>query len=132
VRIKLTAENIEDDKMMKNLSVFALAAIMTFAVAASAQNPSDTPSDQPQAATEMQNDQSPAAPAQDVATPATDDGAAAPVENNSNWVEVNPEHGVNIVAPIQPGQGGVQVSVPSDERGQNQSSASEAFPDLNY
>lgn len=136
---------------MKTLSVFALAAIMTFAIAVSAQNTSDTPADQPQAATEMQSDQqAPAAQSNDeapVAEPAPAPEAppaaeasptsqmapsdeAAPLAENAPVGEVSAEEGAWILEPTPDNSKSVLTN--NNEEGQNAATAAEYFPDLYY
>ena len=136
---------------MKSLTVFALAAILVFAVAANAQSTSDIPADQPQAMTDMQNDQT-ATPATEQQAPAMDNDSAAPAtdeapapSNDTSSVQsqtndeyasadveaTDPEYGTSFVKHIHPGEGSEFVSS-SNEEGQSKASATEVFPDLNY
>ena len=107
---------------MKRITVLALAAILTFAVAVSAQTTSDTPADQPQVATDTQPDQfqAPAAQPNDDAAPAE----AAPA------AEVSAENGAWILEPSASDT--KSVSTMSDEAGQTAATTRQSFPDLYY
>ena len=102
---------------MKRITVLALAAILTFAVAVSAQTISDTPANQPQVATDTQPDQfqAPAAQPNDDAAPAA---------------EVSAENGAWILEPSA--NDTKSVSTMSDEAGQTAATTRQSFPDLYY
>jgi len=125
---------------MKRITVLALAAILTFAIAVSAQTTSDTPADQPQATTDTQPDQTqaPAAQPNDDAAPAeaapaaeaSPTAEAAPMGDSDSAAEVSAENGAWILEPSA--NDTKSVSTMSDEAGQTAATTSESFPDFYY